>query len=176
MIVACDLAPGNVHDLQMAEEVSEGATGTLLGDRNYWSPTMREQLSQHGLDLQAPFKLKTYDPAPWPRWLPQIRRRIETVFGQLAERLKAKRVWARDVWHLTSRWYRRLCAHTLGVVLCQAEGRPPLRFSEVIADGNPHIGLARPTPLPQRGAWPRRGCGHPACGIASWCTSAQCGR
>lgn len=134
VIVACELAPGNVHDLRMIEEVSEGAAGTLLGDRNYWSPMVREQLSEHGLDLQAPFKLKTHDPAPWPPWLTQIRRRIETVFGQLAERLHAKRVWARDVWHLTSRWYRRLCAHTLGVVLCQAEGLPPLRFSELIAD------------------------------------------
>lgn len=87
-----------------------------------------------GARFKAPFKLKTHDPNPWPRWLTQIRRRIETVFGQLVERLKAKRVWARDRWHLTSLWSRRLCAHTLGVVLCQAEGLPPLRFSELVAD------------------------------------------
>lgn len=134
VVVACELAPGNVSDLAMVEEVSAGAVGTLLGDRNYWSPVTRERLAERGLDLKAPFKSRSRDPAPWPWWLTQIRRRIETVFGQLAERLSAKRVWARDRWHLVSRWYRRLCAHTLGVVLCQERGLPPLRFSALIAD------------------------------------------
>ena len=134
VIVACDLAPGNVADAAMADEVSTEAAGTLLGDRAYWSPATRERLAERGLTLLAPFRLKSRDPAPWPWWLTQIRRRIETVFGQLVGRLNAKAVWARDVWHLTSRWYRRLCAHTLGVVLCQAEGLPPLRFCELIAD------------------------------------------
>lgn len=134
VIVACDLAQGNVHDLRMVGEVSEGAGGTLLGDRVYWSPTTREHLAERGVALLAPFQSKRRDPAPWPLWLTQVRRRIETVFGQLVGRLNAKRVWARDLWHLTSRWYRRLCAHTLGVVLCQGEGLSPLRFSQLIAD------------------------------------------
>lgn len=134
VVVACDLAPGHVSDAAMADEVSVGAGGTLLGDRAYWSPATRERLAVRGLTLLAPFRLKSRDPAPWPWWLTQVRRRIETVFGQLVGRLHAKRVWARDVWHLTGRWYRRLCAHTLGVVLCQGEGLPPLRFSRLIAD------------------------------------------
>ena len=134
VVVACDLAPGNVHDLAMVEEVSADAAGTVLGDRAYWSPKTRERLAEQGVGLLAPYQSKRRDPAPWPWWLTQIRRRIETVFGQFVGRLNAKRVWARDRWHLTSRWYRRLCAHTLGVVLCQAEGLPPLRFSELIAD------------------------------------------
>jgi hypothetical protein len=37
------------------------------------------------------------------RRLVQARRRIETVIGQLVERYHAKRVWARDAWHLWSR-------------------------------------------------------------------------
>ena len=134
VIVACELAPGHVADAAMADEVSLSASGTLLGDRASWSPTTRERLAERGLTLLAPFRLKSRDPAPWPWSLTQIRRRTETVFGQMVGRLHAKAVWARDVWHLTSRWYRRLCAHTLGVVLCQAEGLPPLRFCELIAD------------------------------------------
>ncbi len=35
-----------------------------------------------------------------PAWLVQTRRRIETVFSQLTERYRAKRVRARDHWHL----------------------------------------------------------------------------
>ncbi|WP_420454884.1 IS982 family transposase [Rubrivirga sp.] len=134
VVVASDLAPGNVHDLSMVDEVSTEARGTLLGDRAYWSPRTRERLAERGLALLAPYQSKRRDPAPWPWWLTQIRRRTETVSGQFVERLNAKRVWARDRWHLTSRWYRKLCARTLGVVLCQAEGLPPLRFSALVAD------------------------------------------
>ena len=134
VVVACELAPGNVHDLAVVESLSAGAEGTVLGDRAYWSPATRERMAARGLTLMAPFQSKRRDPAPWPFWLTQVRRRIETVFGQFVGRLNAKRVWARDRWHLTSRWYRRLCAHTLGVVLCQAEGLPPLRFSALLAE------------------------------------------
>jgi hypothetical protein len=134
VIVAAELAPGNVSDLAMVEEVSVGATGTLLGDRAYWSPTTKADLAERGLALLAPYQSKKRDPAPWPLWLVQARKRIETVFGQLVGRLCAKRVWARDRWHLLSRWYRRVCAHTLGVVLCQQDGLPPLRFSALLTD------------------------------------------
>ena len=134
VIVAAELAPGNVSDLAMVDEVSAGATGTLLGDRAYWSPDKRAELAERDLELLAPFKSKKRDPAPWPLWLNHLRKRIETVFGQLVERLNAKRVRARELWQLTSRWYRRVCAHTLGVVLCQQEGLPPLRFSALLTD------------------------------------------
>jgi hypothetical protein len=39
-------------------------------------------------------------------------RRVETVLGQLVERYHAKRVWARDAWHLWSRWQRAPAAPT----------------------------------------------------------------
>lgn len=46
--------------------------------------------------LLAPQRNKVRETTPWPRWLVGTRRRIETVLGQLAERLHAKRVWVRD--------------------------------------------------------------------------------
>ena len=49
VIVACDLAPANVHDTAMVEELSAEAHGTLLGDRNYWSPALRARLGERGL-------------------------------------------------------------------------------------------------------------------------------
>jgi hypothetical protein len=108
-----------------------------LGDRNYWSPRLTEQLSQQGLELLAPYKSKKPEKKPWPRWLVQKRRRIEkTVAGQLVERYRAKKVWAGDRWHLTSRWLRKILSHTMSFYLCQSGGRcsSPLRFSEVLAD------------------------------------------
>jgi hypothetical protein len=55
-----------------------------------------------------------------------------TVFGQMVEGFHAKIVWARDVWHLTSRWLRKVLSHTIVVLFCQQLGLSPLRFSELI--------------------------------------------
>ncbi len=80
-------------------------------------------------------KSKKGEKKPWPRWLVQKRRRVETVISQLAERYGAKKVWARDRWHLTSRWLRKVLSHTVSFCLCQrAELPPPLRFAELVTD------------------------------------------
>jgi hypothetical protein len=57
----------------------------------------------------------------------------EPVIGQLVERYHAKRVWARDAWHLWSRWQRKLLSHTLAVYLCQQQGLGSLRFADLLA-------------------------------------------
>ncbi len=75
VIVEADLAPANVHDLPMAEELLEEADGWALGDRNYWSPRLMEELKEGGLDLLAPYKSRKKEKEPWPRSLTQKRRR-----------------------------------------------------------------------------------------------------
>ena len=134
VIVACELAPANVHDLSMVGELTEATTGYLLGDRNYWSPDQRASLAQRGLTLLTPEKSRKREQKPWPLALVQMRRRIETVFGQLVERYSAKKVWARDRWHLVSRWWRKVLSHTVAVLLCQQQGLSPLRFSELLTE------------------------------------------
>ena len=134
VIVEVDLAPANVHDLSLAEELLEDAEGWALGDRNYWSPELAERLGEEGLSLLAPYKSKKREEKPRPRWLAQKRRRIETVISQITERYRAKRVWARDRWHLTSRWLRKVLSHTMAVYFCQQVGLSPLRFAELLTD------------------------------------------
>jgi hypothetical protein len=134
VIVEVDLAPANVHDLRLAEELLEDAEGWALGDRNYWSPELVERLGEEGLRLLAPYKSKKRGEQPWPRWLMQKRRRIETVISQITERYRAKRVWARDRWHLTSRFLRKVLSHTMAVYFCQQVGLSPLRFAELLTD------------------------------------------
>lgn len=135
VIVEVDLAPANVHDLRLAEALLEGAGGWALGDRNYWSPELAERLGEEqGLSLLAPYKSKKREEKPWPRWLVQKRRRIETVISQMTERYRTKRVWARDRWHLTSRFLRKVLSHTMAVYFCQQVGLSPLRFAELITD------------------------------------------
>jgi Transposase DDE domain len=136
VIVGVDLAPADVHELHLAEELLQDTKGWALGDRNYWSPELVQRLEDEGLRLLAPYKSKKGEQTPWPRWLTQKRRRIETVISQLVERFGAKKVWARDRWHLTSRWLRKILSHTMSFYFCQLGGRcsSPLRFAELLTD------------------------------------------
>jgi hypothetical protein len=106
-------------------------TGTVLGDRNYWKPVLQERFAESHLQLLTPYKSAKREKVPWPRHLKRKRYRIETVFGQFVGKLNAKAVWARDAWHLCSRWLRRILAHCFGILLCQQTSLLPLRFSEL---------------------------------------------
>src|SRR5215211_105217 len=133
VILCTSLAPANADELAVAEEeLLEAAQGWVLGDRNYWRPTAAARLRERGLALLAPSKWAARDPHPWPQWLTDLRRRIETVIGQLTERYQAKRVWARDAWHLLSRWLRKVLSHTLAVLLCQRAGLSPLALEDLV--------------------------------------------
>jgi hypothetical protein len=135
VIVAVELTPANVHDLSAVHDLAEGLSGWMLGDRNYWSPALREGLAEQHLALLAPYKSAHREKRPWPRWLIQMRRRVETVIGQLVDRYHAKQVWARDLWHLSARWLRKLLSHTFAFLLCQrADLSSPLRFAELVTD------------------------------------------
>jgi hypothetical protein len=132
VIVATALAPANVHDTEAAEELLQGVQGWVLGDRNYWKPDLQLALKEQGLTLLAPYKSAKRQKFYYPHWLVEKRYRIETMFGQLVDRFHAKKVWARDAWHLTSRWLRKLLSHLIAVLFCQRCGLSPLRFSELL--------------------------------------------
>jgi hypothetical protein len=117
-----------------ATEPSEATVGSCLADRNYWSPDIHEQLAGQGLQMLVPFKKASRDPEPArSHVISSIRYRIETVFSQLCERFRIKRIWARDMWHLASRLLRKVLAHTIGVVLNRTEGNEPLHLAELLA-------------------------------------------
>ena len=132
VISAVSLAPANVHEVHVAENLLEGAEGWVLGDRNCHSPNLAERLSDQGLRLLTPYKSSKKEKQPWSRSLVQKRRRIETVIAQMVGRYKAKKIWARDRWHLRSRWLRKILSHTLAVWLCQQTNLPPLYFSQLL--------------------------------------------
>ncbi len=105
----------------------------MVGDRNYWSPRLREELLREGVTLQAPFSSRKRDPRPrWSSLLSRLRYRIDTVFGQLVDRYQAKRVWAKDIWHLRSRMMRQVLSHTTAFLLNQAQGNPPLQLAKLL--------------------------------------------
>ena len=107
MIADLRVTPANVSDTVAAEIMLSDCTGWALGDRNYWKPALQETLRERGLFLLTPFRSVKHEPFRFPIRLTNMRYRIETVIGQLVDRFHIKKVWARDTWHLTSRWMRK---------------------------------------------------------------------
>jgi hypothetical protein len=141
VIVRAEVCAANVHDTHLAGRLLEGmGRGWVLADRNYWSPELREQLHEleGGPMLMARFKRKneteTERGLVWPRWLCAKRQKIETVFSQLVSRFNMKKVRARDAWHFSSRFLRKVLSHTMAVVFCHRERLPPTRFWQLLTD------------------------------------------
>ena len=133
VVTRLSVCPASASDVALLEELTEATEGVCLGDRAYWRPELHEWLRRRGLEMLVPFKKAGSDPTPErSRVISGIRYRIETVFGQLCERLSVKRVWARDLWHLSSRLLRKVLAHTVMVVLNREQGNEPLRLGELL--------------------------------------------
>ena len=133
LITRFSVAPANVSELAVVPDLAQGMTGLLIGDRNYWAPTLREDLAQTGVALLAPYRSAKHDPCPTSSAvLSRVRYRIDTVFGQLVDRYRIKRVWARDTWHLHSRLLRKVLSHSLAVLFTHLQGNPPLQLARLL--------------------------------------------
>lgn len=133
LITRFSLAPANVSEPAVLPDLVAATSGMVIGDRNYWAPTLTAELWPHGVHLLAPYRWASRDPQPHiAGLLSRFRYRIDTVFGQLAERCNAKRVWARDAWHLWSRLLRKVLCHTLAVHLNLTHDQPPLHLAGLV--------------------------------------------
>ena len=104
-----------------------------LGRQELLEPKLTEWLrGEQGLDLLwHPTSLNKREKEPWgPAGWCKKPRRIETVFSQLVERYRAKKVRVRDRWHLTRRWLGKVLSHTFAVYFCQRADLSPLSFVE----------------------------------------------
>lgn len=128
------LAPAHVHEGEVVWDLTAGSTGLLLGDRNYWLPSLQAALRKVGVILQAPFRKASSQPAHrCSAVLGRVRYRIDTVFGQLTDRCGVKRVWTRDLWHLRNRLLRMVLMHTLCVLFNLQDQAPPLQLERLVA-------------------------------------------
>jgi hypothetical protein len=134
VITHFSVAPANAHELSVVPEITQGTSGLIVGDRNYHSPKTREELMRSmGVELLAPYSSKKRDPTPKKSaYLSRLRYRIDTVFSQLTARYCVKRVWARDLWHLSSRLLRKVLSHTVAFLLNHQMGNQSLRLSKLL--------------------------------------------
>lgn len=134
LIQSICLAPADEAEGDALEAMTQGMTGVVLGDRNYWEPDRQARLRQRGIKVIAPYKHKTKDPNPdWSRALSPLRYRIETVFGQLTDRYLIKRVWAKQRWQFISRLLRCVLSHTVMFLINRTLGLSPLQFDRLLA-------------------------------------------
>ena len=109
--------------------------GMLLGDKGFIRPILKEDLAHQGIELHTPLRSNMQDSRPrgFMRRAARARRLVETVIGQLCERFEIEHNRARDLWHLVSRLYRKVAAHTICVFLNRQLGRPCLHLDDLVS-------------------------------------------
>jgi len=114
----------------------EKLRGLLLGDKGFIRPSLKEELAEQGLYLETPIRenMKENRPVPFLRWMMSTRRLIETVIGQLSERFHIEKIRARDIWHQTSRFWRKILAHSVCMKINLILGNEPLQFERLISN------------------------------------------
>jgi hypothetical protein len=134
VICGYTFAAANIDERDVLQDMTEGLSGFLLGDKGYIRPILKEELIKQELDLETPLRknMKDTRPKAFVKELMSVRRRVETVIGQLAERLHMERIRVRDMWHLSNRFIRKLLAHTVGVFLNRCIGNDPLHFESLV--------------------------------------------
>jgi hypothetical protein len=134
VILGYQLAPARASEKAVLPELGLLAGTAGIGDRNYWSPDLRQRLAAGGVTLLAPYYRKGKDPDRGrSAKLASVRYRIEAVNGQLAVRYHAKQTWAKDLWHLCHRLIRKILSHTALVCLAVQAGIAPLSFDRLLA-------------------------------------------
>ena len=118
----------------VAPELLKKIKGIVLGDKGLIRPELQDELQTAGVYLQTPVRdnMQEIRPNAFLWWMKSTRRLVETVIGQLADRFHIEKVYARDVWHQASRFWRKLLAHTVCVKICVECGNEPLQFERII--------------------------------------------
>lgn len=133
--VGLTVTAANVDERDAAYDVLRASEGLVLGDKGYIRPQFKADCEALGIDLQTPVRqnMKERRPRWWLKLLQRVRKRIETVIGQLEQRFGLAKTRARDAWHLTNQVTRKLLAHTVGVWLNLRQGREPLDLDGLLA-------------------------------------------
>jgi hypothetical protein len=134
VISGITLTAADIDERDALWDLVDKLKGLLLGDKGYLRPELKQALAEQGLDLQTPLRSNMKDERPkgWVKLIVSVRRRIETVIGQLVERFNIEKIRARDTWHLLGRVYRKLLSHTVAIFFNRQLNREPLQFDGLI--------------------------------------------
>ena len=113
--VAYELAAANVDERDVLPEITSGLKGMLLADKGLIRPELKDMLANQGLDLQTPLRKNMIDlrPKRIVSIMMNMRRKVETVIGQLVERFNIQSIKAKDLWHFSAKVGRKILAHSI---------------------------------------------------------------
>lgn len=115
-ITAFEITPASVDDREGLRDLAENHLGlVILGDKGYTGKILWEDMKRQGVCLMS-LKPSNYK-ENWPKEVRQLifrfRRRVETVFSQLAEQTNAERVLAKSFRGLCTRLQNKILGHNL---------------------------------------------------------------
>jgi len=134
LVVGYTLTAASIDERDALWDMTESIRGVLFGDKGYNHPLLKTELAAQDIQLQTPLRKTMNDTRDrrYVKCMNTVRRRVETVIGQLSERFGIERVWARDLWHLTNRLVRKFLAHTVGVYFNRMQGHEPIQPENLI--------------------------------------------
>ena len=130
MITNFTFASAKINESLFAPDMLDNIKGLLGADMGYISPDLYEYCFKWCVDLQKPLRKNMSDKRPLSviNRLKNASRNIETLIGQLSQRSNMQKVRARDLWHLSHRFMRKILAHNFCFVINRQLGNPPLQF------------------------------------------------
>jgi IS5 family transposase len=119
-IVGFTLTPANVDERAVLDNLIPHIKGAVLGDKGLICAEKQKELAQYGINLQTPLRDNMHDPRPEAEVnaLYKIRRRVETVIGQLVEHFQFTKTKAKNLWHLNAKLIRKICAYNFSLSFC----------------------------------------------------------
>jgi len=129
LILNFTFAPANIDERDVLPELVTKNKGMLIADKGLIRPELRELLASQDLNLQTPLRKNMRDPRPKSLvyQMMNVRRLIETAFGQLTYRFNIQSIRAKDLWHLTAKVGRKVLAHTIAFFFASS-----LKFDEIL--------------------------------------------
>ncbi|MCA1624129.1 MAG: IS982 family transposase, partial [Acidobacteria bacterium] len=141
MITFAWLLPARPHDVNFTEELVNGSSQTILGDKGFLDPFRQTLLEdRYGTKLIVPKRknMKKLNQEPidkmTAKMFRKVRKVIETVGSHLTERFNLNKIRVRDLWHFQSRLIRKILAHTVTVFLNLQLGRKPLDLDGLVSN------------------------------------------
>jgi hypothetical protein len=96
------VTPADAGERDALRELLPEISGPVIGDKGCTDGFLKNELPQSGIGLQTPFRsnMKNERDPRFARTPVSVRRRAETVIGQLCERFNIEKVRAGDLRHL----------------------------------------------------------------------------
>jgi hypothetical protein len=109
-----ELTPANIDERDVLPELAI-FPGHIIADKGLIRPNLKALLNEKSIALHTPLRSNMKDERPkyFIKHLMRIRRVVETVIGQLADRFNIQRIRAKDLWHLNTKVIRKILAHNL---------------------------------------------------------------